>query len=85
MVFLLYTSSILLIMGGALLLLAPKLIIRISESPLFTKVTKNKDTDEPVDTLFSADETILLWRYYIAPVLILLGVYIIYVALSQVI
>ena len=84
MVYLLFISAIILIVGGAMLLLAPKLIIRISESPIWTKVTKDDDTDEPVDTLFSADETILLWRYYIAPVLILLGVYIIYVALNQV-
>ena len=71
----LYIISGILVIGGSLILIAPKYLIKIGES-----LNREYGTKSKRKTFMPMDEKILLNRHIIGPILILLGVILVYIA-----
>jgi len=71
----LYIISAILVIGGSLILFAPKYLIKIGES-----LNKEYGTKSKSKTFMPADEKIFLNRHIIGPIITLLGLILLFIA-----
>ena len=71
----LYIISAILVIGGLLIFFAPKYLIRIGES-----LNKEFGTKSKSKTFMMADEKVFLNRHIVGPILVLLGLVLIYIS-----